>query len=85
MRLGELCSAIPLRIPHPQIDKLARQAKGVGIFAIGEITLIDAYCTYLAFTRKMNYTTSFSNCQGKKQKNCGRGEKSLFIAENGGV
>ena len=45
MRLGELCSSNPLRIPHPKIDKLACQAQGVGIFAEGEITLHDAYCT----------------------------------------
>ena len=47
MRLGELCSSNPLRIPHPKIDKLACQAQGVGIFAKGEITLRDAFCTYL--------------------------------------
>ena len=39
MRLGELRSSNPLRIPHPKIDKLACQAQGVGILAIGEITL----------------------------------------------
>ena len=33
------CSSNPLRMPHPKIDKLACQAKGVGILAIGEITL----------------------------------------------
>ena len=51
MRLGELCSSNPLRIPHPKIDKLACQAQGVGIFAVGEITLRDAYCEhfYLIF------------------------------------
>ena len=42
-------SSNPLRIPHPKIDKLACQAQGVGIFAKGEITLLDAYCTYLIF------------------------------------
>ena len=47
MWLGELRSANPLRIPHPKIDKLACQAQGVGIFAKSEITLHDAYCTYL--------------------------------------
>ena len=31
-------SSNPLRIPHPKIDKLACQAKGEGIFAVGEIT-----------------------------------------------
>ncbi len=46
-RLNELCSLNPLRIPHPKIDKLACQAQGVGILAIGEISLHDAYCTYL--------------------------------------
>ena len=46
-RLGELCSSNPLRIPHPKIDKLACQAQGAGIFAKGEITLRDAYGTYL--------------------------------------
>ena len=46
MRLGELCSSIPLRIPHPKIDKLACQAQGVGIFAVGEISLHDAYCEH---------------------------------------
>ena len=49
MRLGEPCSANPLRIPHPKIDKLACQAQGVGIFAIGEITLHDTYCDILLF------------------------------------
>ena len=47
MRLGELRSSNPLRIPHPKIDKLACQAQGVGILAVGEISLLDAYCTYL--------------------------------------
>ena len=42
MWLGEPCSSNPLRIPHPQIDKLACQSKDVGIFAEGEITLRDA-------------------------------------------
>ena len=56
MRLGELCSSNPLRIPHPKIDKLACQAQGVGIFAKGEIPLRDAYCEhfYLVF-RFANY------------------------------
>ena len=47
MRLNELCSLNPLRIPHPKIDKLACQAQGVGILAVGEISLLDAYCAYL--------------------------------------
>ncbi len=46
MWLDELCSANPLRMPHPKIDKLACQAQGVGIFAKGEITLRDAYCEH---------------------------------------
>jgi hypothetical protein len=33
-----VCSSNPLRTPHPQIDKLACQAQGVGVFAAGEIT-----------------------------------------------
>ena len=49
MWLGELRSTNPLRIPHPKIDKLACQAQGVGIIAAGDITLRDAYCTYLIF------------------------------------
>jgi hypothetical protein len=40
-------SANPLRIPRPKIDKLACQAQGVGILAKGEITLYDAYRTFL--------------------------------------
>ena len=32
----------PLRISHPKIDKLACQAQGADIFAIGEIPLCDA-------------------------------------------
>ena len=51
MRLGELCSSNPLRIPHPKIDKLACQAQGVGIFAAGEITLHDAYCILFVFAK----------------------------------
>ena len=47
MWLDERSSTNPLRIPHPKIDKLACQAQGVGIFAIGEISLLDAYCAYL--------------------------------------
>ena len=47
MRLNELCSLNPLRIPHPKIDKLACQAQGAGIFATGEISLRDANCTLL--------------------------------------
>ncbi|MBQ8268788.1 MAG: hypothetical protein IJZ24_03785 [Clostridia bacterium] len=31
-----------VRIPHPKIDKLACQAQGVGIFAIGEYPSSDA-------------------------------------------
>ena len=46
MRLGELCSSNPLRIPHPKIDKLACQAQGAGIFAVGEISLRDANCIH---------------------------------------
>jgi len=46
-RSNELCSLNPLRIAHPKIDKLACQAQGVGILAIGEISLHDAYCAYL--------------------------------------
>ena len=49
MRLNELCSLNPLRIPHPKIDKLACQAQGVGILAKGELTLHDANCTFLKF------------------------------------
>ncbi len=51
MRLNELCSLNLLRIPHPKIDKLACQAQGVGILAKGEISLHDAYCTYLTLTK----------------------------------
>ena len=47
MWLDERSSTNPLRIPHPKIDKLACQAQGVGIFAIGEISLLDANCTFL--------------------------------------
>ena len=46
-RLDEQRSSNPLRIPHPKFDKLACQAQGAGIFAKGEISLRDAYCTYL--------------------------------------
>jgi hypothetical protein len=46
MWLGELGSSNPLRIPRPKIDKLACQAQGVGIFAVGEIPLLDAQCIY---------------------------------------
>ena len=35
-------SSNPLRISHPKIDKLACQARGVDIFAKGEIPLCDA-------------------------------------------
>ena len=49
MRLGELRSSNPLRIPRPKIDKLACQAQGVGILAVGEITLRDAYCLHVCF------------------------------------
>ncbi|MBQ8696598.1 MAG: hypothetical protein IJ519_02660 [Clostridia bacterium] len=48
MRLGEPCSSNPLRIPHPKIDKLACQAQGVGIFAIGEISRLDTHCLFNA-------------------------------------
>ena len=44
MRLGEPRSSNPLRISHPKIDKLACQAKGADIFAVGEISLQDANC-----------------------------------------
>ena len=47
MRLVEPCSAIPLRIPRPKIDKLACQAEDVGILAESEIPLLDAYCSFL--------------------------------------
>jgi hypothetical protein len=47
MRLGEPCSANPLRIPHQKIDKLACQAQGADIFAKGEIPLYDAYCVHI--------------------------------------
>ena len=50
-RSNELCSLNLLRIPRPKIDKLACQAQGVGILAIGEISLLDAYCTYLIFAQ----------------------------------
>ena len=48
MRCGSksFSSSNPLRIPCPKIDKLACQAQGMGIFAKGEITLRDAYCTF---------------------------------------
>ena len=46
MRLDGLCSSNPLRIPHPKIDKLACQAQGAGIFAEGEISLLDANCIH---------------------------------------
>ena len=49
MRLDELCSANPLRIPYPKIDKLACRAQGVGILAEGEIILLDAYCNIFSF------------------------------------
>ena len=42
MRLDELCSSDPLRMPHPKIDKLACQAQGEGIFTEGEISHNDA-------------------------------------------
>ena len=48
--LDEQRSSNPLRIPHPKFDKLACQAQGAGIFAKGEISLRDAYCTYLNAT-----------------------------------
>ena len=58
MRLDEFCSANPLRIPRPKIDKLACQAQGVGILATGEITLLDAYCSYSVFAlRDLLYHT----------------------------
>ena len=53
MRLDGLCSSNPLRIPHPKIDKLACQAQGVGIFAEGEISLLDAYCTFKNIGRNL--------------------------------
>ena len=55
MRLNELCSLNPLRIPHPKIDKLACQAQGAGILAKGEITLHDAYCTYLILCTSVHH------------------------------
>jgi hypothetical protein len=67
--LDELCSSNPLRIPRPKIDKLACQAQGVGIFAKGEITLRDAYCTYLIHRSKLlNYTPNQQFCQPVFQK-----------------
>ena len=59
------CCPNPLRIPHPKIDKLACQAQGVGILAKGEISLIDAYCTYL-FLRSINATVVLYH--NKRQK-----------------
>ena len=59
MWLDELCSAIPLRIPHPKIDMLVCQAQGAGILAKGEITIRDAYCTYLIL-KKMQQCASIS-------------------------
>ena len=43
MWLDERSSTNPLRIPHPKIDKLACQAQGVGIFAIGEILSVSEF------------------------------------------
>ena len=66
MWLGEPRSTNPLRIPHPKIDKLACQAQGVGILAKGEISLHDAYCTYLILIFKIKhsyFTTDLLFCQ----------------------
>ena len=48
----ELCSSIPLRIPHPKIDKLACQSQGVGIFAVRRnIPIYNAYLHIFILTR----------------------------------
>ena len=63
MPLDELCSANPLRIPRPKIDKLACQSQGVGIFAPGEITRIDANCSIFDFNIVHYFIIFRSNCQ----------------------
>ena len=49
-----VCSANPLRIPRPKIDKLACQAQGVGIFA-SRINPPDAYCSYFIFCNSVHH------------------------------
>ena len=55
-RLNERSSLNPLRIPRPKIDKLACQAQGEGIFAIGEIPLLMQLYTFL------NHGILIENC-----------------------
>ena len=57
MRLGELCSSNPLRIPHSEIDKLACQAQSVGLFAAGEISLRDAHSIFGLRTFRKDFVT----------------------------
>ena len=47
---ASFCSANPLRIPRPKIDKLACQARARVFSPYGEITFRDAYCNIFDFS-----------------------------------
>ena len=61
--LNEHSSLNPLRIPRQEIDKLACQAEGVGIFAIGEIPLYDANYIHFKITKQDIFVEIPSYCK----------------------